>query len=460
MNKFIYLFAILGCLALSTAQIVEPDLSNAAVDATPNEEAGILTPFEDDLPVDGDSDYYQIGEDYGGIYEGVFENAEGFVGAADDLNDDFGYVEDPIIAEESMGLIDVAEPINEEDLTIGEAVVEPSEDPFQFNHIPNSALDSDAGEDFYESWEAIVDTPDDIISEEDFVDYPDALIEFEEATVDVPEALVDLEEGAVGEPEALVDLEEGIVGLPDDLVDFEAGEADYPEALFESGEDFSEALIDYPDDLIESGDDFSEADVDYPDNIVESGEDITEALIDYPDDLVESIEEESSDDFGEADYPDGLIEFEEDEEVVEEPSDDFGEADYPDGLIEEEESQVDEPEDITDAGEVDEPEAVIDAGEVDEPEDDEEIGFAVDSKPIVELDPRVLDTNEEESTIDDSDDQGYMPPEEEDDRISSNGSSIEPDNLEQGDILIAEGIDEVAAEPAEEQSKNFLGSKN
>jgi hypothetical protein len=436
MNKFIYLFAILGSLALSTAQIVEPDLSNdgngvldaATVDG-PNEEVGILTPFGDDLPVDGDSDYYKNGEDYGGIYEGYFESAEGFVGGPDDLNDDLGYVQDPIVAEEFVGLVDVPEPLSEEDATIGEAVLEPSEDPFQFNHIPNSALDNGVGEEFYESWEAIVDSPDDIISEEGFIDYPDALIEFEEATVDVPEALVDFEEGAVGEPEPLIDLEEGIVGLPDDLVDFESGEADYPEALFESGEDFSEALVDYPDNLFESGEDVSEALTDYPDDLFESGEDFTEADVDYPDDLFESEEVtvdiseayvsepddlvesvESSDDFGEADYPDGLIESEEEEEVVEEPSDEFGEADYPDGLIEseEEEEVVEEPSDdfgeadypddlIEEEAEVDEPEAVIDVGEVDEPED-EEIGFAIDSKPVViELDPRVLDTNEEKS---------------------------------------------------------------
>jgi len=441
MNKFIYLFAILGSLALSTAQIVEPDLSNdgnAVLDAATvdvpsdeNAEAGILTPFEDYLPVDGDSDYYKNGEDYGGIYEDYFENAEGFVSTADDINDDFGFVEDPIVAEEFVGLVDAPEPLNEEDATIGEAVVEPSEDPFQFNHIPNSALNSEVGEDFYGSWEAIIDSPDDIISEEGFVGLPDALIDFEEATVDVPEALIDLEEAVVGEPEALIDLEEGETGLPDDLVDFESGEADYPDDLIESAEDFAEALVDYPDNLVEAGEDVSEALVDYPDDLIESGEDdFSEALVDYPDDLFES--EEVTVDIpepfgGEVDEPEDIT--------------DAGEADEPEEITDA--GEVDEPEDITDAGEADEPEDITDAGEVDEPEepkeDDEDIGFAVDSKPVVELDPRVLDTNEEESTVE------------------SQGDSIEPDNVEQGDVLVAEGIDEIAAEPAEEESKNFLG---
>lgn len=416
MNKFIYLFAILGSLALATAQIVEPDVSNTTTDDA--QEPGILTPFEDYLPVDGDSDYFKNGEDYGGIYEGYFEDAEGFVSTADDLNDDLGFTEDPIVAEEFAGLVDVPEPLNEEDATIGEAVVEPSEDPFQFNHIPNSALDTEVGEDFYESWEAIVDSPDDIISEEGFVGLPDALIEFEEeAAVDVPEALVDLEEAVVGEPEALVDLEEG------NTVDFESGEADYPDDLTESGEnDFSEALVDYPDDLVESDEDFSEAFIDYPDNLAESGEDVFEALVDYPDDLIES-EEDSSE--GIVDYPDDLFESEEvtvdlSEAFVGEPEDitDAGEVDEPEDITDA--GEADEPEDITDAGEADEPEDITDAGEVDEPEDPKE------DDAVVELDPRVLDINEEESTVDSSDGQGY---------------TVQLDSVEQ----------------AEEKSKNFLG---
>jgi len=398
MNKFICLFAILGLLALSTAQIVEPDVSNVATDNA--EEAGILTPFEDDLPVDGDSDYFKNGEDYGGIYEGYFENAEGFVSTEDDLNDDLGFVEDPIVAEEFAGLVDVAEPLNEEDTTIGEAVVEPSEDPFQFNHIPNSALESDVGEDFYESWEAIVDSPDNIISEEEgFVDLPDALIDFEEATVDEPEALVDLEEGVVGEPEPLIDLEEGKTELSDDDLDF--GETGYPDDLVESDEDFSEALVDYPDNLVESGEDFSEALIDYPDNLIESGEDdFSEALVDYPDEVTVDIPEaEDITAAGEVDEPEDIT--------------DAGEVDEPEDITDA--GEVDEPEDITDAGETDEPEDITDAGEVDEPEDPKE-------DEEVELDPRVLDTNEEDAT----DGQGY---------------AVQLDNIEQ----------------AEEKSKNFLG---